>query len=149
MGLFEKFKNTVSSSELKSKKSHLKNLYSVAMADGKLENMESDFLINIANKLYVEPSVVQNIIRFPEDILFYVPSHNREKIDQIYECVLMSFIDGNLNEREIAACKLISVKFGFRPVVVDKMIEQIINGIVNNIASEIILNNLLKNISNG
>ena len=126
MGFFEKIKNSVESTETKSKKSHLKNLYLIAMADGNLDNSEFDFLLNVANKLYLNPSVVQNVIQYPDDIQFYVPIHNKEKIDQIYDCVLMSIVDGNLNEKEIATCKLIAVKFGFKPIIVDKIIEEII-----------------------
>ena len=143
MGFFEKIKNSVESTETKSKKSHLKNLYLIAMADGNLDNSEFDFLLNVANKIYLNPSVVQNVIQYPDDIQFYVPIHNKEKIDQIYDCVLMSIVDGNLNEKEIATCKLIAVKFGFKPIIVDKIIEEIIKGIANDIAGEIILNKLL------
>ena len=143
MGFFEKIKNSVESTETKSKKSHLKNLYLIAMADGNLDNSEFDFLLNVANKLYLNPSVVQNVIQYPDDTQFYVPIHNKEKIDQIYDCVLMSIVDGNLNEKEIATCKLIAVKFGFKPIIVDKIIEEIIKGIANDIAGEIILNKLL------
>ena len=146
MGFFEKIKNSVESSETKSKKSHLKNLYQIAMADGNLDNAEFDFILNVANRLYLNPSIVQNVIQYPNDIQFYIPLHNKEKIDQIYDCVLISLVDGNLNEREISTCKLISVKFGFKPVIVDKIIEEIIRGIANNIASEIILNKLLNEI---
>lgn len=146
MGFFEKIKNSVESAETKSKKSHLKNLYLIAMADGNLDNSEFDFLLNVANKLYLNPSVVQNVIQYPDDIQFYIPLHNKEKIDQIYDCVLMSIIDGDLNDKEIATCKLISVKFGFKPIIVDKIIEEIIKGIANDIASEIILNKLLSEI---
>jgi uncharacterized tellurite resistance protein B-like protein len=64
MGFFEKLKNVVESNELKRKKSHIKNLYSVAMADGILANVEFDFLLSIANKMYINPSVVQNVIHY-------------------------------------------------------------------------------------
>jgi hypothetical protein len=146
MGIFEKLKNSIESNELKRKKSHLKNLYTVAMADGKLANEEFDFLLGIANKLYINPSVVQNVIHFPEDITFYVPSHDREKLDQIYDCVCMAVIDGEFNEREISMCKLISVKLGYRPIVVDNIIEHILHSVIKGVASEIALAKLLNEI---
>lgn len=146
MGFFEKFKNVIESDELKRKKSHLKNLYSVAMADGILANEEFDFLLSTANKLYVNPSVVQNVIHYPDDISFYVPSHDREKLDQIYDCVCMAAIDGELNEREVSMCKLISAKLGFRPVVVDHIIEHILQSIIKGVASELALSKLLNDI---
>jgi len=146
MGFLEKFKNTIEPAELKRKKSHLKNLYSVAMADGRIVNEEFDFLLNIANKLYLNPSVVQNVVNFPDDISFYIPQHDREKLDQIYNCVCMAVIDGEFNEREISMCKLISVKLGFRPIIVDRIIEHILQSVIKGIASDIALAKLLNEI---
>jgi hypothetical protein len=146
MGLFEKFKNTIESNELKRKKSHLKNLFSIAMADGKLANEEFDLLLSIANKMYLDNSVVQNVIHFPDDIAFFVPNHDREKIDQIYDCVCMALIDGDINEREISMCKLISAKLGYRPVIVDHIVKHILQSIVNGITSEVALARLLNDI---
>lgn len=146
MGIFEKLKNTIEPNELKRKKSHLKNLYTVAMADGKLTNEEFDFLLNVANKLYLNPSVVQNVIHFTDDISFFIPQHDREKLDQIYDCVCMAVIDGEFNEREISMCKLISVKLGFRPIVVDHIIEHILHSVIKGVASDIALARLLNEI---
>jgi len=143
MGIFEKFRNTIETNELKRKKSHLKNLYQIAMTDGNLANVEFDFLLSIANKMYLQPSVVQNVVSFPDDISFYVPSHDKEKLDQIYDCVCMILIDGDINQREIGVCKLIAIKLGFRPVIVDYIIETIVTDIINGIASEFILQKLL------
>lgn len=149
MGFFEKLKNAVESDDLKRKKSHLKNLYTVAMADGILSNEEFDFLLSIANKLYLNPSVVQNVIHYPDDISFYVPSHDREKLDQIYDCVCMASVDGKLNEREISICKLVSAKLGFRPVVVDYVINHLLSSIIKGVASELALSKLLNDIKHG
>ena len=146
MGLFEKLKNTIDTSEVKRKKSHLKNLYSIALADGMLSNREFDFMLSVASKIYLNPSVVQNVINFPDDISLYIPENDREKLDQIFDCVLMSAIDGEINEREISTCKLIAAKMGFRPVVVDHILDHIIESIIKGIASEIALAKLLKEI---
>ena len=47
--LFEKIFNTLEPSDMKNKKSHIKNLYSVAMADGILENIEFEFMLSVAD----------------------------------------------------------------------------------------------------
>lgn len=146
MGLFDRLLNSLDSNELKSKKSHLKNLYLIAMSDGKLENDEFDFILTVANKLYLNTSVVQSIVQYPEDILFVVPEHNTEKLDQIYDCVCISLIDGEINEREIATCKLIAVKFGFRPIIIDHVIEHIISSLIKGISRELALSKLLNEI---
>lgn len=146
MGYFEKFKNTIESNELKRKKSHLKNLFSIAMADGKLANQEFDLMLNIANKMYLNNTVVQSVIHFPDDIVFYVPQHDREKLDQIHDCVYMALVDGEINEREISMCKLIAAKLGYRPIIVDHIIEHIIKSILHGVASDIALAKLIDEI---
>ena len=71
MGFFEKIKNALDSSEMKRKKSHLKNLYHIALVDGKIENQEFDFLLSVCDRIYVDRSILQEIINFSEDIQFY------------------------------------------------------------------------------
>ena len=144
MALFEKIFNTLEPSDMKNKKSHIKNLYSVAMADGILENGEFEFMLSVADKLYISRETVNHVVKFPEDIAFYVPTHDREKLDQIHDCVCMAMIGGQIDEREISICKLISVKMGFRPIVVDKLIHEIITSIIKGVASEFALRKLLK-----
>ena len=146
MGLFEKFKNKLEPGELKRKKSHIKNLYTIAMADGHMANEEFEFILQVANKLYVEPTVVRDVIEFSEDIDFYVPAHDREKLDQIYDCVCLALVDGELNNKELTLCKLVAMKFGFRPVIVDSILESILSSVMKGIASESILKNLLSDL---
>lgn len=144
MGFFEKVKNAFDSSEMKRKKSHLKNLYQIALADGKIENQEFDFLINVCDRIYVDRAILQEIINFSEDIQFYIPENLNEKIDNLYDYVRMAISDGELNELEIANCKLFAVKYGFKPTIIDIILKELINAIVNGIAREIIINRLLK-----
>jgi uncharacterized tellurite resistance protein B-like protein len=144
MGLFERFKNSIDSSELKGKKSHLKNLYSIAIADGKLENEEFDFILEVSNRIYLKPSDVQSIILSPEDIAFFIPEHNREKIDQIYDCVTLCLVDGEISEKEISTCKLIAAKFGFKPIIVDKILGNILDNIFRGLTRDVVLQKLLK-----
>jgi tellurite resistance protein len=146
MGFFEKFKNTIEPSELKRKKSHLKNMYSIALADGRLANEEHDYILSAASRLYVSIEVLQNVLNFPDDISFYVPENDREKLDQIHDCVCVALIDGEINNREIAMCKLIAAKLGFRPIVVDHIVEDILQSVIRGIASEVALAKLLKEI---
>ncbi|MCB0751739.1 MAG: hypothetical protein KDC52_09710 [Ignavibacteriae bacterium] len=144
MRIVKKIKNIFDSYELKSKKSYLKNVYSVALADGQLANEEFELLLNVADKLYLNEEVVQEIIHYAEDVPFINPKHDREKLDQIYDCIFMSLIDGEINDKEIGLCKLIAVKFGFRPNIVDKIMTDIFNSIIQGNERE----KTIKNIDN-
>lgn len=114
------------------------------MADGQLANEEFELLLNVADKLYLNEEVVQEIIHYAEDVPFINPKHDREKLDQIYDCIFMSLIDGEINDKEIGLCKLIAVKFGFRPNIVDKIMTDIFNSIIQGNERE----KTIKNIDN-
>lgn len=124
MGLFGKLKNQFNSAELKSKKSHIRNMYAIALCDGKLHNNEFDFILHTGiNKLFLDGNTVQEIINSSEDISFHIPSTHNEKISHLEDYVRISMIDGEINQKEIAVCKRLATSYGFRPVVIDKMFE--------------------------
>lgn len=144
MGLFEKLKNQMNSSELKSKKSHIKNMYAIALSDGKLHNNEFDFILHVGvNKLYLDGKTVQEIINQAADISFFVPNSQNEKIGHLEDYVKLSMIDGDINENEITLCKRLATSYGFRPVVIDKIFDQFISAMAEGIAKDIALANAL------
>lgn len=144
MGLFGKLKNQMNSSEMKSKKSHIKNMYAIALSDGKLHNNEFDFILHIGiNKLFLDGKTVQEIINQAEDISFYVPQSHNEKISHLEDYVKLSMIDGNINDNEITLCKRLATSYGFRPVVIDKMFNMFISAMAEGIAKDIALANAL------
>jgi len=62
MGLFGKIKNQLNSPELKSKKSHIRNLFVIALSDGELHNNEFEFILHIGkNKLFLDGNIIQEI----------------------------------------------------------------------------------------
>lgn len=82
MGLLGKLKNQMNSSELKSKKSHIKNMYAIALSDGKLHNNEFDFILHVGvNKLYLDGKTVQEIINQAADISFLSQIVKMKKLD--------------------------------------------------------------------
>jgi len=71
MGIQELF----DSYDRKKRKSHFKNLLSVAMADGKIENIEFDYILSLAEKFYMDKSEVQRVLDNPGEIGFYNKRH--------------------------------------------------------------------------
>ncbi len=144
MGFLDRLKYQIESEDTKAKKSHIKNLFSVALADGRLENIEFEFILNVADNLYLRRETVQQIHGSLNDIPLYIPNHEKQKLDQIYDLVSLALIDGQLNDQEILVCKNISIQFGYRPVIVELMIKTIVDSFVINLAKEYALNKLLK-----
>jgi uncharacterized tellurite resistance protein B-like protein len=144
MGFLDKLKYQLDNTDTKAKKSHIKNLFSVALADGKLENIEFDFILHVADNLYLDRQTVREIHGSLTDVPFFVPNHEKQRLDQIYDLVSLALIDGELNDQEILVCKNISIQFGYRPVVVELMMKTIIEAVVINLAKEYALNKLFK-----
>lgn len=140
MGLQELFE----SFDKKKRKSHFKNLLAVAMVDGKIDNVEFDYIMNLASKCYMSHEEIQRVIDFPEQINFYAPKTNKERFDQIYDLVTVMLVDGNIDERERSLCKVFAMKLGFRTAIVDKLIEDTIENALLGIAKEIALHEVLK-----
>lgn len=136
MGIQEMFE----SYDKRKRKSHFKNLLAVAMADGKMENVEFDYLIQLANKCYMSEEEVKRVIEHPEAIAFVPPKTSRERFDQIYDLVTVMLVDGDINQNELTLCKNFAIKLGFRPIIIDDMLKNIINSIIKGILAETAIN---------
>lgn len=137
------FQELFESFDKKKRKSHFKNLLAVAMADGKLDNIEFDYIMTLANKCYMSQDEVQRVIDHPEQITFYPPKTNSERFDQIYDLVTVMLVDGKVVERERSLCKVFAMKLGFKVAIVDKLVEDIIDNAIHGIAKDIALKQVL------
>jgi len=138
MGLFEVF----SSNEDKRKKSHLKNLVMIAMADGQLDGSELDLLIEIAgNWGYTREDVVA-IYKNPDGIKFTPPSSLRVKVEQLFELVKMIVINKEIDEKEVNLCKSLAIKLNLAPNIVDDIIELMLDSVKSGTNEKVIVNNI-------
>ncbi|UII28781.1 TerB family tellurite resistance protein [Fulvivirga maritima] len=104
------------------RKSHVKNLITVAMADGHLAKEEWDLLVTIARKLEMSNDDIQNIKNNPEDIKFTPPKKYDEKIQQVEDLVAVMMIDGDVDKNEMELCKKLALKLDLLPRVVNDLI---------------------------
>lgn len=139
MGFFNKIKNQLESIETRSKKSHIKNLFMVALSDGRLDNREFDFILHVADKMYLDRNVVREIHSELDDVSLVVPVNNRQKIDQIYDLIHLTIIDGSIDNREVLACKNIFIQFGYRPVIFEIILQSVLTSLTKNILKDEII----------
>ncbi|MCS7017578.1 MAG: TerB family tellurite resistance protein [Cytophagales bacterium] len=138
------FKNLFSSAETKRRKSHIMNLLSVAAADGKITREEIDYLAYVAEKIYMPREEFIDVIKNPQDVIFYPPESNRERLDQLYDLVGMMMIDGHIDQDEIIRCKMFAQKLGFKSSVIDAIVAQIIDGFINHLAREAVFAQVMR-----
>jgi uncharacterized tellurite resistance protein B-like protein len=130
------------SRDKKKRLSHIKNLVALAASDGEIDKRELELIFNIGTKIGLSTEELQRIIQRPNSISFSIPNTFGEKIEQLYDMVLVMMIDGEIHENEVALCKFVAMKLGFRHQIIDKMVLDVIEMIAKGIALEIVLSKL-------
>lgn len=115
------FKNIFGTDHQGIRRSHIKNLITVAMADGHLDNVEWTLLVSIAKALGTSEEEIE-IIKNTQGVTFVPPKTYEEKVEQIQDLVAIMTIDGQINPRELELCKKISLKLDILPQLVDQII---------------------------
>jgi len=138
-----KFLELFDSRDKKKRLNHIRNLVALACADGSLDKNEMDLIFKIGVRAGLSPDELHRIFQRPESIAFYPPDSYRERIEQLYDMVMVMMVDGDLHDNEITLCKLTAIKLGFKHQIIDKMVHDTVEMIAKGIAVEIALARLL------
>ena len=109
------------------RRSHVKNLLSVAVADGQLDPDEWDLLVTISKVMGISEEEIHNIKEKPEQVPFIPPKKYEDKVQQIHDLVAVMTVDSYISPRELALCKKISLKLDILPNIVDDIIRDVFN----------------------
>ncbi len=104
------------------RRSHVKNLISIALADGHLSEDEWELLVYLASRLGMEEAEIKAIKDHPETVNFVIPKTHDQRVQQIEDLVLLMSIDHDINPNEVELCKKISLKLDVLPQIVDTII---------------------------
>ena len=106
------------------RRSHVKDLVTVAMADGRLDDDEWNLLLDIAKHLGMEEEEIKNIKNGFEKVEFVAPKKYEDKVQQIRDLVAIMTIDREINQKELELCKRIALRLNVLPQLVDEIIER-------------------------
>jgi uncharacterized tellurite resistance protein B-like protein len=104
------------------RRSHIKNLISVAMADGHLAEDEWQLLTYLASRLGMGEEEIKAIKENPEAVTFVVPKTHEQRVNQIEDLVMLMSIDHDIDPHEVELCKKIALKLDVLPQIVDDII---------------------------
>ena len=114
----------------------LKNLVMLAAADGHLTDSEMAVLLAVASRENLTPEEFNKVIDDPDSVSIQLPEDEETKLAYLRDMVAMMMIDGELDEHELAICKLYAMALGFRSSIVDGMIAGVIDQLDANAAAE-------------
>lgn len=105
----------------------LKNLVMLASADERLTDSEMAVLLAVASRENMTPDEFNKVIEDPDSVTITLPEDEGTKLAYLRDMVAMMMIDGELDEQELAICKLYAMALGYRGNIVDGMIAGVID----------------------
>ena len=107
---------------------YFKNLYLVALADGKITKEETALLDEFARKMGItqqEKEVVKENANFLE---FFVPQEMKERLSHLESLIRMMIVDGEIHEKEYTLCLNYANRSNCDQLVLDMLIEKVTEG---------------------
>ena len=114
------------------KKNHLKNLIALAKADGHLHQAEEKMIYQIGDKYGLKDRQIASLLRSEKKLELHVPETHDEKMDQLYDVVMMVYADGVVEDSEVEFCEELVDKFGYKKDIVQWLIKIFDEGNVPN-----------------
>lgn len=101
------------------------NLILIAAADGFLEEGESDFIVEIGNRLGLTADEVAPLAENLDVLTFIIPEEGLQKTMELQTLVMMMVEDGSIHDREYALCLDYAYRIGYGKDILDDMIKQL------------------------
>lgn len=108
------------------KQSHLSNLIALAHIDDKLDDAEIDFFFKVGRKYGLKDQQITKLINNPEKKVAEMPDSHEAKISQLFDLAGMMLADGLIETVELEFCKNIAQQFGFKPQIIQELVEYVI-----------------------
>lgn len=100
------------------------NLILIAAADGVLQRGESDFLLNIGNRLGLSPEEVMPIADNLSVLSFVIPASGLQKTLELQTLIQMMLEDGKIHDKEYVLCLEYAHRIGYTKDILDTIIAQ-------------------------
>ena len=110
------------------KKAHIKNLLALANVDGHMHEKEVELLFKIGKRYGLKSRQVQELIDSPEKFTLAVPDNHNDKMNLLYDLILMVYADEVVDADEIKFCEEAVEQFGMKKSLVKWLIDEFERG---------------------
>jgi uncharacterized tellurite resistance protein B-like protein len=107
---------------LKYKKNHIKNLLALAKSDGHMHPKEEKLLFKIGKRYGLKDRQIQSLIDSDEKFQVIVPDNHHDKMNLLYDLILMVYADDKIDKHEIEFCELTVKQFGMKKEIINWLI---------------------------
>ena len=115
----------------KQQKEHFGHLLQIALADGKVEKSELEFLYQSGKKMGLTKEEIDYLIEDSKKSAFIPPYELSKRFEQLYDIIKMVYADGQVNSNEMRLATGLAIKLGFDEVEIPFLLTLLINGVKN------------------
>ena len=113
---------------IQERRSHFRNVASVAAKYGVINNEERAVLAFVAQKWKLTDEDLRDVTEHPNAIEMALPNDRLACFQQLYDLVEIMIVDGMVRIKERELCTSLAVNLGFTPDAVDTIIQAILKG---------------------
>jgi tellurite resistance protein len=106
---------------------HLKNLVMIAMADGVLDPMEREFILEKASLLEISKKDLNIIFKDAEEMKNSLKQNTLDRDEQLADAALMAVIDGDIHKNEVKVIRDLGRILGFTDEYIDEILQKSYN----------------------
>jgi len=110
------------------KKNHIKSLLALAKVDGHMHKKEEALLYKIAKRYGLKDRQIRQLIEADEKYSIVVPDNHNDKMNLLYDLVLMVYADDVVDEHEIEFCEEAVKQFGMKKGLVKWLLSEFEKG---------------------
>lgn len=110
------------------KKNHIKNLLALAKADGNMHPKEEALLYKIGKRYGLKDRQVKTLIDTDEKFEMNVPDNHNDKMNLLYDLILMVYADEVVDKHEIEFCEEAVKRFGMKKQLVGWLLAEFERG---------------------
>lgn len=110
------------------KKNHIKNLLALAKADGHMHEKEVQLLFKIGKRYGLKNRQIQELIDSQEKFEIVVPDNHNDKMNLLYDLILMVYADDVVNKHEVEFCQDMANRFGLKKELVEWLLREFKKG---------------------
>ena len=110
------------------KKNHIKNLLALAKADGNMHPKEEALLYKIAKHYGLKDRQVRELSEMDEKFEVNVPDNHNDKMNLLYDLILMVYADEVVDQQEIEFCEDAVMRFGMKKELVGWLLQEFERG---------------------
>jgi uncharacterized membrane protein YebE (DUF533 family) len=110
------------------KKNHIKNLLALAKADGHMHPKEETLLYKIAKRYGLKDRQVKALVDAAEKYEVNVPDNHNDKMNLLYDLVLMVYADDVVDKHEVQFCEQVVKSFGMKKDLVNWLLNEFERG---------------------